>query len=66
MPYLTWGSTNVDVETEAISDSLGTGDPLETMIAAEEMSMRVAQYRKNLERVNYRKNLNPELYSEKG
>ena len=61
MPYLTWGSTNVDVETEAISDSLGTGDPLETMIAAEEMSMRVAQ-----EKVNYRKNLNPELYSEKG
>ena len=61
MPYLTWGSTNVDVETEAISDSLGTGDPLETMIAAEEMSMKVAQ-----ERVKYRKNLNPELYSEKG
>ena len=61
MPYLTWGSTNVDVEEKTVSDSLGTSDPLETMIAAEEMSMRVAQ-----ERVNYRKNLNPELYSEKG
>ena len=61
MSCLTWGSTNVNVEKEALSDSLGTNDPLETMIAAEEVSMRIAQ-----ERVNYRKNLNPELYSEKG